>query len=157
MTARKSLRERVEAARSRNFKDLPIPALDLVVRVRPLSNAELKAALDREDEIDGAIDVLTTTCIGVYEVQDGKGVSPVDGFSGVVDLGSGHLSGTLPTFGSQELADGLGLGPIREVGVGAVVRAIVATKSDLAIDQLGGQVIRWSGSISQDVAATRGN
>lgn len=158
MTARRSLRERVEAARARNFKDYPVPALDLVVRVTALSSAQLQAALKRGDDLEGSIDVLVDTCVGIYEVADGKGVSPVDGFIGVVDLASGQLSGDLPTFRSQELADALGVGELREVGVGALVRALLATKSDLAIGGLAAQVTEWSAGLTEDTASeARGN
>lgn len=158
MSARRSLRERVEAARARNFKDFPVPALDLVVRCTALSSQQLQDALKRGDDVESAIDVLSSTCVGIYEVQDGKGVSPVDGFSGVVDLDNGVLSGTLPTFGSQALADALDVGNLADVGVGALVRAVVATKSDLAISNMGAALTEWSADINSETAVeTRGN
>lgn len=158
MTARRSLRERAEQARARNYKDFPVPALDLFVRCTPLSSAQLQSALKRDDDVESAIDVLAATCVGIYEVADGKGVSPVDGFGGVVDIESGHLSGTLPTFASQELADALDVGLLSEVGVGALVRAVVATKSDLQVSAMGAELTEWSASIAQrTVADTRGN
>lgn len=152
MTARLSLREQLDRARRNNYRDLRAPAFDgLHVRCRALTQAELQAALKRPDETEQSIDVLTTTCLGVWQEVDGKGVSPVDGFSGVVDLDTGTLSGELPTFRSQELADALDVGDLGKAGVGALVRALLAPNSDLPLGRISTELLEWSAGTNEQV------
>lgn len=138
MSARKSLRERLDQARRENFVDLRVttPAFEgLFVRCRSMTPDELNSAIDRnagKDDagIASAIDTLVSTCVGVWEEVDGKGVSPVDGFSGVIDLDTMELSGDLPTFSSPEFAEAFGL---EDPSAEATVRALLAPNSALRL------------------------
>lgn len=147
MTARRSLRDRLAEARRQNYLDLRVttPGFEgLFVRCRALEPAELNATLNRhkgdEAGIAQAVDVLVSTCLGVWEETDGKGASPVDGFSGLVDLGSLELSGDLPTFSSPELAEALGVDATAE----AVVRALLAPHSALRLMTYSEAVVEFS-------------
>lgn len=163
MTARKSLRERLAQARRENFIDLRVttPAFEgLYVRCRALTPTELNTALTRHDGKDeagiaAAIDALVSTCLGIWEEADGKGVSPVDGFSGVIDLDTMELSGDLPTFSSPELAEALGLD---EQSAEANVRALLAPNSGLRLIAYSDALGTFStGANSEIIRTARGN
>lgn len=163
MSARTSLRDRVDRARRENFIDLrvPTPAFDgLFVRCRALTSTDLNSIVDRHQGkpdagVQMAIDALVASCLGVWEESDGKGVSPVDGFSGVIDLDTLALSGDLPTFSSPELAEALG---VDEASAGAAVRALLATSSDLPLMTLSDALEEFSTRSNENVVrTTRGN
>lgn len=159
MSARKTLRERLDQARRENFIDLRVttPAFEgLHIRCRAMTKQELEAAIARDNANDaGTIDVLVETCLGIWEEVDGKGVSPVDGFSGLVDLDTMELSGDLPTFSSPELAEALGL---VEQSAEATVRALLAPTDTPRLARYGGTLLDFStGANEQIVRAHRGN
>lgn len=163
MSARKTLRERLEQARRENFIDLRVttPAFEgLHVRCRAMTSSELNAAIERhggKDEagVEMAIDILTATCLGIWEEVDGKGVSPVEGFSGVIDLETLELAGDLPTFSSPQLSEGLGLS---EQSAEANVRALLAPHSALRVISYGDALQDFSTGANANVVRTaRGN
>lgn len=158
MTARKSLRDRLEQARRENFIDLRVttPAFEgLYVRCRAMTPEELASSFDRNQGKDtaaegSALDVLAATCIGVWEEVDGKGVSPVDGFTGVIDLDTMALSGDLPTFASPELAEDLGVEP----SAGACVRALLAPNTGLRLLPYGDALSDFSIGANESIVRT---
>jgi hypothetical protein len=158
-----SLRDRLAQARRENFVDLRVttPAFEgLFVRCRALTPAELTAALNRhsgKDEagIAAAVDALVATCIGIWEESDGKGVSPVERFSGVIDLDTMEMTGDLPTFSSPELAEALGLD---EQSAEANVRALLAPNSALRLVSYSDALGDFStGANTEVLRAARGN
>lgn len=163
MSARKNLRERLAQARRENFIDMRVttPAFEgLYVRCRAMTPQELNAAIERnagKDEagVSSAVDVLVSTCVGIWEEVDGKGVSPVDGFSGVIDLDTLDLSGDLPTFSSPEMAEALGLD---EQSAEANVRALLAPNSALRLMPYSDALQDFSTGANETVVRTaRGN
>lgn len=163
MSARKSLRERLEQARLQNFLDMRVttPAFEgLHVRCRAMTPEELNEAIERQKgKADAGIamglDVLVSTCVGIWEEVDGKGVSPVDGFPGVIDLNTLELSGPLPTFSSPELADELGL---EEHSAEANVLALLAPHSRLRVMVYSDALQDFSTGANENVVRTaRGN
>lgn len=161
-TARRSLKDRLEQARRENFIDLRVttPAFDgLFVRCRSLAPSELAAAMTRKGEeagVESAKDVLVSTCIGIWEEVDGKGVSPVDGFSGLIDLDTMELSGDLPRFSSPELAEALGV-PAAE-GSSGTLRALLAPNSSLRLMPYADAVADFTtGTNDKLVREARGN
>lgn len=162
-TARRSLRDRLEQARRENYLDLRVttPGFEgFFVRCRALTTTELSTSVDRhsgKDEagVASAIDTLVATCLGVWEDVDGKGASPIDGFSGLIDLDTMVMSGDLPTFSSPELAEALGLSDLRAE---AVVRAVLAPNSGLRLMPYADAVADFSTGSAADVVRTaRGN
>lgn len=163
MSARKSLRERLERARRENFVDLRVttPAFEgLFVRCRAMTPDELAQSMERNEGKDAAaeawaIDLLAATCLGIWEDVDGKGVSPVEGFSGVIDLDTMQLSGgVLPTFSSPELAEDLGVEP----SAGACVSALLAPNSGLRLLPYGDALTDFSTGANESLVRTaRGN
>lgn len=163
MSARRSLRDRLDQARRENFIDLRVttPAFEgLFVRCRAMAQTELDAAVTRHSgkdaaAIEMAVEILTKTCVGIWEEVGGKGVSPVDGFSGVIDLDTMELSGELPTFSSSELTEELGLD---ELSASANVRALLAPHSDLRLMPYSDKLQEFSlGSEENLVRSARGN
>ena len=162
MSARRSLRERLEQARRENFIDLRVthPAFaGLFVRCRALSSADFSEITRHEGKSDAgiqmAIDALVSSCVGIWEDVDGKGVSPVDGFSGVIDLDTMSLSGDLPTFSSPELAEALGLDV---QSAEANVRALLAPHTDLPLMTISDALQEFSSAANENVVRTaRGN
>ncbi len=160
-SARRSLRDRLDAARREAYVDLacPVPFDGWYVRCRALTAEEISTAGSRhEGKPDAAvhsnIDALVLTCLGVWEELDGQGVSPIDGFTGRVDLRSGALTGALPTFSSPELAEALEVEPAAE----AVVRQLLAHPSDAALLQPGEALVDFSMNSNEKVTrAARGN
>lgn len=138
MTPRASLRERVGKAREARYVDLPVPDLEGVyVRYRALRAEELeanaKSASKRKDSpavLVASVATLVDACLGVYEVRDGEGVSVVedDAFDGAVNLETGEVSGTLPTFSDVALGEEVGAEPGR---AGNVVLALYSTDGDV--------------------------
>lgn len=162
MSARPTLRERHQRALAGAMVDLPVqdPAYDgLFVRLRALSAEEITEAEARhrgtsDPGMQQALDLLVAACVGVWEQVDGKGVSPVDGFPGVMDLDSGTLSGALPTFSSPELAEALGVEP----SAAAVVRALLGARSSLGVIAYAEALFEFSNvSSEQLLRQARGN
>ena len=163
MTARKSLRDRLAQARSENYIDLRVttPGFEgLFVRCRAMQSAELNTAIDRhagkpDAGIAMGIDILAATCMAVWEDVDGKGVSPVEGFSGLVDLDSGAASGDFPTFASPELAEAFGLD---EPSAEAIILALLAPTTSLRLMPYSDALQEFSvGSGESVVRTARGN
>lgn len=164
MTARKSLRDRLAEARERAYLDLiPFaPSLsDLRVRCRALRPDELDRSMraHADDDTPGvsqALDMIVTTCVGIYEVLDGKGVSLVESLNGTVDLKTGKVSGVLPTFSTPELGEALG---VEDGTAAAAVRALLAPHdSDLPLTSYGQEIMRFSTAADAElVAAAPGN
>lgn len=159
MTARKSLRERLEQARRENYIDLRAGAeafAGVYVRCRIMSKSELLAAMERDDTNDAdTIDVLVLTCIAIWEEADGKGVSPVDGYDGQIDLETGEMTGRFPTFSDVELAEALGL---TEGSAEASVRALMAPQGGPRLGIYGSKLYQFSTGAGEDVTrAARGN
>lgn len=137
MTARASLRDRLAAARAARFVDLPVPGVEaLFVRYRPVSLEVISKAAERhrkggaERALRQHLDVLVAACEGVWEERDGKGVSPCDGFDGVIDLDTRALSGDLPSFKDEALGEAVGAA---DPTAWAVVTALYATDGDVAM------------------------
>lgn len=117
-TARRSLRDRLDAQRRARTVDLPVPDTDLWVRYGTVTPAQVEAASKRRRATAGlstgeqqSIDVLVTACQGVWETDGDGGRSPLPEFPGVLVPGEDSrlvLTGDLPTFSSPELADELG-------------------------------------------------
>lgn len=151
MSARKSLRDLFEQARRENHLDLrcTTPAYaeaGLHVRFRALTPDELGRAMenhktDAEAGIEQALDVLVSTCIGVWQEDGGKGISPVDGFDGVIDLATGDLTGSLPKFSDPRLAEALG---VADGTAASVVVALLAPNSRLRLMPYADQVADFS-------------
>lgn len=163
MSASKSLRERLEQARRENFIDLRVttPAFaGLFVRCRAMTPSELDQAYTRQSSKDNAgvemaIDLVVSTCVGVWEEVDGKGVSPVDGFDGSIDLSTMILTGDLPTFSSPELAEAFGL---PDASAEASVRALLAPTSELRLMPYSDALQEFSTGANADVVrSARGN
>ena len=163
MSARKALRDRLDQARRENYVDLRVttPAFaGLFVRCRAIGPAELDAAFGRHSGKDNAgvemaIDLIASTCVGIWEEVDGKGVSPVDGFTGEIDLATMALAGELPTFSSPELAEALGLS---DPSAQASVKALLAVTSDLRLMTYSDALQEFStGANASVVRAARGN
>lgn len=143
MTARRSLADRLEAGRRAAFIDLACgePFDGFYVRCRALTTAEIGSLSEQPgDPIESHISALTLACLGVWEEVDGKGVSPIDGYSGLVDLGTMVAAGPLPTFADPELAVALECDP----SAGAAVRALLAHPSDAAIVNYGEALVSFS-------------
>jgi len=150
-------------ARAANYIDLRVttPGFEgMFVRCRALTPTELLASIERstgkdDAAISSAVDSLVSTCVGIWEESDGKGVSPVDGFSGVLDLDTGSMGGDFPTFSSPELSEALGL---NEVTAEACVRAILAPHSGLRLMPYADALGDFSTGAEENVVRTaRGN
>jgi hypothetical protein len=99
-----SLRARREKAAQKLWIDLPVPRYDppVYVRFKPVQQAQIDAAnkaiaasTSKDRILVANANVLSWACLGVYVIQDGREVSPVDG------------GDELPRF-DQELAAALG-------------------------------------------------
>jgi len=153
----------MEQARRENYLDLRVttPGFEgMYVRCRALTSSEIDSAIKRsegkeEPGVFSAIDTLVASCVGIWEDSEGKGVSPVEGFSGVVDLDTGNLSGDLPTFSSPELAEALGLGDPSAEGA---LRALLAPHSALRVIPYADALADFSTGANESVVrANRGN
>ncbi|MEO6205217.1 MAG: hypothetical protein ABIO67_07545 [Mycobacteriales bacterium] len=163
MSARRSLIDRMEQARRENYIDLRVttPGFEgMYVRCRALTPTELQSSLERDTvgehaAITSALDSLASTCIAVWEEVDGKGVSPVDGFSGVIDVDSGNQSGDFPTFASPELAEALEL---KDGSAEGCIRAVLAPHSGLRLMPYADALGDFSTGANESVVrANRGN
>lgn len=159
MSARKSLRERLEQARRENYIDLRATAEafeGVYVRCRILSKPELLSVMERDDTNDAdTIDVLVLTCIAIWEEVDGKGVSPVEGFDGQINLETGEMTGKFPTFSSPELTEAFGL---TEQSAEANVRALLAPQGGPRLGVYGSKLFQFSTGAGDEVTRTaRGN
>lgn len=157
--ARRTLAERLEQARRENYLDLraTTPAFEgLFVRCRGMTKPELTAALDRETDTDeDTIDALVSTCIGIWEEVDGRGVSPIDGFDGVIDLATMELTGKLPTFSTPELSAAFG---IKDGTAGANVRALLTPQDGPRLGMYADALLNFSTGMDQEIVRTaRGN
>lgn len=154
---RRSLRERLAQARARNWIDLrcTAPGMDgLYVRFRALSADELSDITERKNGrnagIETALSVLSWTCAGVWEDNgDGFGVSPIDGFDGRLNLATGEVTGSLPTFSDPALGEALGCD---DATAAAAVRALLAPSSDLRLMPYADQVVDFSTGANEKLA-----
>lgn len=164
MSARKSLRERLEQAQAAAYIDLKpfAPGFDgLYVRCRALRPDELDRSMEQhKDEpqagVAQAIDLLVMTCLGIWEDVDGKGLSPVDGFDGTVDVKTGTMAGRFPTFSDPQLAEAFG---VENGSAASAVRALLAPHgSDLPLTSYSQEILQFSTAARAElVAESRGN